>query len=83
LNACGVRDMTDEQNKLYFLIGEIKAGVQELKESHINTQTELKCLRNEMMSLQMRTNGIKPVLSGAGLGGLFGAAAAYITKYLM
>jgi hypothetical protein len=75
--------MNDDQNKLYFLIGEIKSGVQELKESHINTQSELKCLRNEMTRLQMKTNGIKPVLSGAGLGGLFGAAAAYITKYLM
>jgi len=63
------------------MIGEIKAGVEDLKISHAEAQKELKKLRADLTNLKIRTNGIKPVLSGAGLGGIFGAAAAYITKF--
>ena len=73
--------MPSDENKLYLLIGEVKAGVDDLKISHSRTQIDIKKIQEDLKKVEIRSNGIKPVLSGAGLGGLFGAMAAYITKF--
>ena len=74
--------MPEEQNKLYLMIGRIEAGVDDLRESHKETQHDIKELRDDMKNLEVQSNGIKPVLSGAGLGGLLGGIGGYLTKFM-
>jgi hypothetical protein len=70
--------MTDTD--LYRMIGELQAGMVDLKTGQANVSTDLKDLRKSLVKCQLKSHGIAPVLSGAGLGGLIGGIAGYFGK---
>lgn len=68
-------------NELYRMIGEIQASVADLKTGQGDMIKDVKKLQDSLTACQLKSKGIAPILSGAGLGGIIGGIAGYFGKF--
>ena len=67
-------------SELHLAIGKIQSSVSDLKSGQTSMVNDLKELNQNFASCQLRSHGIGPILSGAGLGGVIGGIAGYFGK---
>lgn len=71
---------TMNDTEIYVVIGKLQAGIADLKDGQASVSEDLKDLRKSLVKFQLKSKGIGPILSGAGLGGVLGAIAGYFGK---